>query len=349
MSLLTSPEQDFTDIEQRLRSTYAHVTSEFVPEHQKPSVVSLRTIDSGASKRRRFGIWKPRIATLGAVAGMAFAGFNLANRSSTTTLATASPSAFKSFPHLIPTAPTGYRLDSLSRQLTPQIPGYRTEYRAASGRLPISLVVRGATFEAMGIGYNTTFISRRMVLITHTLPLMVEVSDKMCGTIGISGIKRTELLETIRHLRCRNIGTELRAELSNKKRSDLLFSGRYPQPYATLQFHFGNVQEPDFFEIAVEPCRCESVTFSPNSSGEVRIVDGRSVTLAPEKGPDGIVMQRRTVFWAPTSTAMVRLDSPVGWDWTQIEAVIRGVKEVDQATFTALLESNGIREVSLLP
>lgn len=234
MSLLTSPEQDFADIEQRLRSTYAHVANEFVPENQEPSVVSLRTIDSATSKRRRFGIWKPRIATLGAVAGMAFAGFNLANRNSTTTRATASPSAFKSFPHLILTAPTGYHFDSLSRQLTPQILGYRTEYRAASGRLPM-------------------------------------------------------------------------------------------------------------------PCRCESVTFSPNSSGEVRVVDGRSVMLAPEKGPDGIVMQRRTVIWAPTSTAMVRLDSPVSWDWTQMEAVIRGVKEVDQATFTALLESNGIREVSLLP
>jgi hypothetical protein len=349
MNLLKTPEQDFTDIEQRLRTTYAHVTNEFGSGCQDPPLVSVGAVDHDKVKPRRFGVWTPRIATLGAVAGLAFAGLNLANRSPTTTLATASPSAFKSFPHLIPTAPAGYRLGAVSRVLTRQIPGYQTVYRASPGRLPLSLVVGGTSLMSMPVNYDTRVVSGKTVLITRGAAIIVEVIDKRCGTIAITGIDRAEITETIKHLRCRKSGVELRAELSSKRRSDLVFSGRYQVSYATLQFHFGNVREPDYFEITVEPCRCEQVIFGPDQSAETREVDGRPVLVAPGRAPDGTLLQRKAVIWAPTSTAMVRLDSPVDWNWTQIETVIRSVQEVDQATFTALLESNSVKEVSLLP
>ena len=42
------------------------------------------------------------------------------------------------------------------------------------------------------------------------------------------------------------------------------------------------------------------------------------------------------------------MNSPRRWDWAQIAEVVQGKEEVDQATFTALLESHGIKEVSLV-
>jgi hypothetical protein len=357
MSLLTSPEQDFTDIEQRLRSTYAHVTNEFVPEHQKPSVVSLRTIDSGTAKRRRFGIWKPRIATLGAVAGMAFAGFNLANRSSTTTLATASPSAFKSFPHLIPTAPTGYHLDSVFRELTRSPRLFQTTYRAGArrsavaDRSSVTLTVRADSM-AQTLGYEKLKVGDRIVWVPSTMSateenglLAAEILDKRCGVIGIYGVKR-DLAEIVKNLRCRKVGSDFRAELANRKRAEISFSGLIEQPYAQLRFYFvRDTEKLVGFNIVTQPCECDHFEVNlQNPSGlnpELRLVDGERVYISPDA---------KGMIWAPTSGALFNLNSnSLAWNPAQFESVVRGVKEVDQATFTALLESNGIREVSLLP
>jgi hypothetical protein len=343
MNLLKDPDHEFADIEQRLRSTYAQVANEFVPERFDSSV------GAGKAKQRRFGVWTPRIATLGAVAGMALAGINLAGQGPTTVIAADKAAVFKTFPRLVPTAPPGYRLGGVSRILTRQIPGFWTEYRAMPGRLPLSLVVGGISLKSMPVNYDTQIVNGRTVLITRGAEVLVEVSDRKCGSIAISGIQRTELTQTINHLRCRTFGTELGAELKNRKRSEILFTGRYPRPYATLQFHFGNVQEPRYFEVTVEPCECSRVNFRQGPTVGVRTVAGQNVLVAPEAAPDGSIIERRSLIWSPASNAMVRLDSSLDWDWTQVEAVIRGVQEVDQATFTALLETNGIKEVSLLP
>jgi hypothetical protein len=300
-------------------------------------------------RRRGFGVWTPRIATVGVVATMAFAGLNLANRGPGTTSA-ANPSVFKSFPHLIPTAPVGYRFGGVSRQLTPLIPGFQTAYRAGSGRMPISLVVGGTSFKAMRLRYDTKFIGGRTVLVMQSGPiLMVEVTDAKCGIISISGLKSAELPKTMRTLRCRRFGSEMRAELANRKRSEIVFSGRYRQPYAVLYFRFGSIREPDYFGITIEPCQCENFGVGNDPSADIREIGGRKVMMAPETAPDGSRVERRTVIWAPTSNAIVRLDSSLDWDLAKIEAVVRGVQEVDQATFTALLEDNEITEVSLLP
>jgi hypothetical protein len=349
MNLLKTPEQDFTDLEQRLRSTYAHVASEQVFEHHDPSMVLVDSSRPSPSRRRGFGVWTPRIATVGAVAAMAFAGLNLANRGPGTAIASG-PSVFKSFPHVVPTAPVGYRLGGVNRQLTPLIPGFRTEYRAVLDRMPVSLVVGGVTFKTMRLSFDTKFVGGRTVLVMQNdAILMVEVADKKCGTIAIYGVIRSELAETIKNLRCGTSGAEPRAELRNRKRSDIVFSGRLPQPQARLQFHFGSVREPDYFEITTEPCQCENFGISNSPSVDRRVIAGQQVMVAPETAPDGSRLERKTVIWAPTPNSMFTLDSPLDWDLSKIEAVIRGVKEVDQATFTALLESNGIREVSLVP
>jgi hypothetical protein len=357
MSLLTSPEQDFTDIERRLRSTYAYVTNEFVPEHQEPSVISLRTIDGVTSKRRWFGVWKPRIATLGAVAGMAFAGFNLANRSSTTTLATASPSVFKTFPHLTPTAPTGYHLDSVFRELTRSPRLFQTTYRAGarrsavSGRSSVTLLVRSGPM-AQTLGYEELKVGDKLVWVPSTMSateesgfLAAEIQDERCGAIEIYGLKR-DLAEIVRNLRCRKVGSDFRAELANRKRSEISFSGVIEQPYAQLRFYFVNDTEKSVgFNVVTQPCECDHFEVSlQNPSGlnpELRFVDGRRVYFSPDA---------KGAIWAPTSRALFSLNSNSRpWDLAQFESVVRGVKEVDRPTFTALLESNGIREVSLLP
>jgi hypothetical protein len=357
MNLLKSPEQDFTDIEQRLRSTYAHVTNEFVPEHQEPLVVFVRAIDGGKSKRRRFGVWAPRLATLGAVAGMAFAGFNLANRGSTTTLVTARPSGFKSFPHLIPTAPASYHLDSVFRELTRSPRLFQTTYRAGArrsavaDRSSVTLTVRADSM-AQTLGYEELKVGDKMVWVPSTMRatgesglLAAEILDKRCGVIGIYGIKR-DLAEIVKNLRCRKVGSDLRAELANRKRAEISFSGLIEQPYAQLRFYFVSDTEKSVgFNIVTQPCDCDHFEVSlQNPSGlnpELRLVDGQRVYISPDA---------KGMIWAPTSRALFTLNSnSLSWNPAQFESVVQGVKEVDQATFTALLESNGIREVSLLP
>jgi hypothetical protein len=351
MSLLKTPEQDFTYIEQRLRTTYAHVTNEFVVERQNNSVVHAGAITSRPLTRRTFGVWAPRMATMGAVAGLAFAGLNLANRGSTISIAGPSPSVFKSFPHLIPTAPAGYHLDSVFRELTRSPRLFQTMYRAVADRSSVTLTVGGDSI-SQTLGYENLKVGGRMVWVPSTMRaagesgfFTAEILDKRCGAIGIYGIKR-DLAEIVKNLRCRKVGSDLRAELDNRKRSEISFSGLVAQPYAQLRFYFVSDTEKSVgFNIVTQPCQCDHFEVSlQNPSGlnpELRLVDGQRVFISPDA---------KGMIWAPTSRALFSLNSnSKPWDPMQFESVVRGVKEVDQATFSALLESNGIREVSLLP
>jgi hypothetical protein len=182
------------------------------------------------------------------------------------------------------------------------------------------------------------------------------VVDKKCGTISIFGIKQADLLDTVRNLQCRKLGQELQAELRNRKRSEIVFSGRAPSAYARLRFLFASDNaKTDSFEIRVEPCQCGefNVQFGVGTKTETRVIDGRRLVATlgqPVRSTlGGPAPDRNFAVWAPTSSASFSMNFPLNWGWTQIEAVVRGVQEVDQVTFTALLKSNGIKEVSLVP
>jgi hypothetical protein len=251
---------------------------------------------------------------------------------------------------VVPGVPDGYRLNSVSRQLTPSDTGFRTEYRATTGRSPVTLIAGGSTQYWPPELAKRSKIAGRTVFVHQDMTIFIaEVSDSKCRTILIFGIKKAELAETLKHLRCRKSGGELQAELRNRKRSEISFRGRSQLPYARLHFHISNVRTPEYFEITSEPCRCERFGVDPVIGAKPSAVAGRQVFVAPEIAPDGSRMAQKSIIWAPTSTALFTLNAPLDWDSSQIESVIRGVQEVDQATFTALLESNGIKEVSLLP
>jgi hypothetical protein len=356
MNFIKTPESDFADIEQRLRSTYAHVTNELGTNGPNPSTVPVGAFKQQSSKRRRFGVWAPRFATLGAVLGVAFAGVNLTDRGPASVINADESSVFKSFPHLVPTAPTGYHLDAIFRELTP-LTGFQTQYRASSGRLPVGLVVGMPFWREAQTELKEQVIAGRMVLVNlDPERFSAQVVDKKCGTISIFGIKQADLLDTVRNLACRKTGQELQAELRNRKRSEIVFSGRIPSAYARLRFLFvSDNAKTDSFEIRVEPCQCGefNVQFDVGTKTETRVIAGRriisTVGQPMRSTPEGPAPDRNFAVWAPTSSASLSMNMPLNWGWTQIEAVVRGVREVDQATFTALLTSNGIKEVSLVP
>jgi hypothetical protein len=352
MSLPKTPERDFTDIEHRLRSTYAHVANELVSERQDPWVVPGGHVERRKSRRHTFGVWTPRIVTLGAVAGMAFAGFNLANRGPASVIATATPSVFRSFPHLVPTAPTGYHLDSIFRELTP-VSGFETHYGAASLGKPVVLVAGRGSWQEILPKPQEQVIEGRTVLLLNpdSRHPSAQLADNMCGTISIHGIERADLRNVVKHLVCRKFGREFRAELNNRKRSEIVYSGRIPSAYAQLRFYFvGNESKTDSFDLRVEPCQCDQHVFEIGSdpTTETRVINGRRV-LATVGETFGSQLVPRAVFWIHTPTARFSMSTPQQWEWGQIEEVVRNIEEVDQATFTAILESYGIKEVSLVP
>jgi hypothetical protein len=356
MNVLKTPESEFVDIEQRLRSTYAHVTNELGSEGPNPVIVPVGLPRRQKSRRSKFGVWAPRFATLGAVLGVAFAGVNLTHRGPASVIAADESSVFKSFPHLVPTAPTGYHLDAIFRELTP-LTGFQTQYRASSGRLPVGLVVGMPFWREAQTELQEQVIAGRTVLVNlDPERFSAQVVDKKCGSISIFGIKQAELLDAVRNLRCRKIGQELQAELRNRKRSEIVFSGRIPSAYARLRFLFASDNsKTDSFEIQVEPCQCGefNLQFDVGTKSETRVIDGRRLVATVGKPvsstPEGPAPDRNFAVWAPTPRASFSMNFPLNWGWTQIEAVVRGVREVDQATFTALLKSSGIKEVSLVP
>ncbi len=356
MNLLKDPEHDFADIEQRLRSTYAHVANELGSKGPNPSIAPVGLLRHQKSKRRRFGVWAPRVATLGAVLGVAFAGVNLTDRGPASVITADGSSVFKSFPHLVPTAPAGYHLDAIFRELTP-LTGIQTQYRASSARPPVVLVAGMPFWREAQTELKEQVIAGRTVLVNvDPERFSAQVVDKKCGTISIFGIKQADLIDTVRNLQCRKMGQELRAELRNRKRSEIVFSGRIPSAYARLRFLFvSNKSKADSFDIQIEPCACDqdNVQFAPKTKIQIRLIAGHRVManvgqpVSPT--PGGPPLDRNFAVWTQTPSASLSMNVPLNWGWSQIEEVVLGVREVDQATFAALLESNGIKEVSLLP
>ncbi len=340
---------EVADIEKRLRSAYAYISSE-IPEGIRPSADFTPSI-----KRRIDRRWLFRSGILGAAAGLLVVGGVLTNQGSS--LAFARPVTREA--QVLPVNLAGFQLIQASRHQQPADSGIYTLYGGRGGehnRPSVSLKAGGRTAADEGWPFTVKTFNGVVVRIADEPSfVLAEIDHPICGTVRISPIGGTQedLSKLVAQVQCSRHAGHLIAELDQRPRSSVLYWGASPTSgsYVVLTFAPVRPDAPGYgeeFSLVAMPR--SSATFDRDAKDvepaeEARSIAGTTVFSLPTNATDssGRALPRRTVTWDIDQSVSVTVTAPRDWTWDDIEPVVRSTVEVDRATWASALTKFGLQ------